>query len=78
LYEKRYLRRYNNSAKFGDETLQFMRRDIDQINPQNWKNYIRHVIKIEETYRQDFVQELIIELGNDATSESSEDNTGRN
>jgi hypothetical protein len=35
-------------------------------------------MKIEETYRQDFVQELIIELGSDATSESSEDNTGRN
>jgi hypothetical protein len=35
-------------------------------------------MKIEETYRQDFVQELIIELGNGATSESSEDNTGRN
>jgi hypothetical protein len=33
LYEKRYLRRYNNSANFGDETLQFMRRGIDQIKP---------------------------------------------
>jgi hypothetical protein len=57
---------------------QFIRKGIDQITPQNWKNYIRHVIKIEETYRQNFVQELIIELGNDATSESSEDDTGRN
>lgn len=67
---KQRIRRGNTGGKFSNEMLLKIRHEAEITSVDAWRNSVRHVLDIENRYRANHVQELIIEVNRDFSSES--------
>lgn len=77
---KRYVARENKTFKLPDVKV-LTKVGISQVTAENWNKYVQHVIKEEDAFwridelQEEVVQQLIINVGQDADSESSHTDT---
>lgn len=71
---KANIRRNNKHPKFSAEVISLITDQVAQISPSSWKNCVNHVITIEDSYRKNHVQKLIINLDDDSGDSSEQEN----
>jgi hypothetical protein len=67
---KRAIRRNNTSPTSSANVVDLIRREVNNIMPELWKNCINHVIGVENFYVTPNVQQLIIQDDGDDDDES--------
>ena len=65
---KQRIRRKNTGGKFSNEMLLKNRHEAESVDA--WRNTVVQVLDIENRYRANHVQELIIKVNRDFSSES--------
>lgn len=70
---KAHVRRNNKNPKFSKGSIELIIKEVQEIKAEAWRKCVERVFEIEETYRKNHVQELIIHVDSDDESSECED-----
>ncbi|KAJ3665065.1 hypothetical protein Zmor_000579 [Zophobas morio] len=69
---KRGVKKNNTSPNFSASVVELIRKQVNNMKSDGWKNCVRHVIEVEEHYLSPNVQNFIINVNNDSDSEDEQ------
>ncbi|XP_071051139.1 uncharacterized protein [Onthophagus taurus] len=71
---KRNIRKHNAAPTLSAKLVDLIRQEVDNIPVELWRNCVKHVKDVENSYVSPNIQRFIIDIGNESSDESSFEN----